>query len=611
MFAGARVIIADRDTTFDGFRLLQRLEEVGATAMQATPATWRLLLEAGFKAKGGFKMLCGGEALPRELANRLLDGSGELWNLYGPTETTIWSACERVSSGEDPITVGRPIANTQFYVLDRNDQLLPAGAFGQLHIGGDGVARGYYQREALTSEKFIANPFAEGRVYRTGDLARWQANGRMQILGRIDNQIKLRGFRIELGEIESVLVEKAGFAAAAVMLREDIPGVQRLVGYVVDAKRQSRNMGELRLLLAEQMPEFMIPTAWVELDKLPISPNGKLDRGALPAPDSAAIPAQEKYVAPVTPIETTLEAIFAEVLHMPRISTAADLLLLGTDSIQLFQITARANRAGLAITTKQLLQHRTVAALAAYLEASGKDGGTGADAPALPSLRLVSAPPHRHEREWLMAGDPDIDIAAAPVINLSRRRSTRAPVRGNCTQKSERTFLLQGAGALLASRPPATGNRRFNVAVRWRLEGHISTTLLERAWRRIIERHEILRTVFPEINGEATQRVLPRVPFKLAEIDLSKLDEEMLGVLEGDRIGMIEAREPFDLETGPLIRITLLRYSPSVGVILITSHQVVCDGWSIGVMAREMGLLYDILQSGRDTQTRWTADTVR
>ncbi|MEA3151979.1 MAG: hypothetical protein QOD56_2918, partial [Gammaproteobacteria bacterium] len=204
LIVGAKVVIAERDALMDGYRLLKELETTGATAMQATPATWRLLLEAGFRATSGFKMLCGGEALPRELATRLLDGSGELWNMYGPTETTIWSSCIRLAPGFGAVTVGGPIANTQFYLLDKNDQPVPSGVPGQLHIGGDGVARGYYRRAELTAEKFLANPFAPGRIYRTGDLARWLPDGELQILGRIDHQIKLRGFRIELGEIESV-----------------------------------------------------------------------------------------------------------------------------------------------------------------------------------------------------------------------------------------------------------------------------------------------------------------------------------------------------------------------------------------------------------------------
>ena len=392
LIVGAKVVIAERDAVIDGYRLLKQLDAVGATAMQATPAGWRLLLEAGFHAKPHFKMLCGGEALPRDLANRLMQGGGELWNMYGPTETTIWSSCMRLVPGEEPVTIGAPIANTQFYVLDHNDQPLPDGIPGQLHIGGDGVARGYYRRASLTAEKFLTNPFIcagdcarpsePKRLYRSGDLARWLPGGQLQILGRIDHQIKLRGFRIELGEIESVLIKKAQVAAAVVILREDIAGAPRLVAYYVEQSGALRSNEELRTLLAEDLPEYMIPSAWVRLESLPLSPNGKLDRTALPMPDSTSA-IQEEFVAPSTATELTLVKIFGEVLAMARVGATADLLKLGADSIQLFQITARANRADLKITAKQLLQHRSALALGALIDAGG---ATSVQGPVLPTL---------------------------------------------------------------------------------------------------------------------------------------------------------------------------------------------------------------------------------
>ena len=381
---GARVVIAERDAVIDGYRLLENLEKVGATVMQATPASWRLLLEAGFRSKPHFKMLCGGEALPRELADRLLVGGGELWNMYGPTETTIWSSCTRVGVGAAPITVGGPIANTQFYILDRNDQPVPAGVPGQLHIGGDGVARGYYQRPALSAEKFVANPFAAGRMYRTGDLARWLPDDTLQVMGRIDHQVKLRGFRIELGEIESVLSRKAALDDVAVILREDAPAAARLVAYYVEPAGNARTPEALRALLAEEMPEYMIPSAWVRLAALPLSPNGKLDRAALPVPD-ATLTSNQEFVAPTSPTEVALTDIFAEVLNMERVGLTDDLLKLGADSIQLFQIIARANRVGIKISAKQLLQLRNAAALAAVVDA-GSGGAAAVTATALPSL---------------------------------------------------------------------------------------------------------------------------------------------------------------------------------------------------------------------------------
>ncbi|MGP6156223.1 MAG: amino acid adenylation domain-containing protein [Vulcanimicrobiaceae bacterium] len=367
---GAKVVIAGRDEVADGFRLLGRIQSSGATAMQATPATWRLLLEAGFRPGRGFKMLCGGEPLSRDLADRLLESDGELWNMYGPTETTIWSSCAHVVADDAPITVGRPIANTQFYVLDPQDQPVSVGMLGQLHIGGDGVARGYVKRPELTAEKFVLNPFVEGRMYRTGDLARLLPNGEFQVIGRIDHQVKLRGFRIELGEIESVLTKHAGVAAAAAVLREDVPGDARLVVYFVERPNAPQSPAALSAALGQYVPEYMIPSAWVRLDTLPLSANGKIDRKALPAPDVTAAAAAEEFEAPRTPTEVALAKIWAEVLHLERIGIKDDLFKLGADSIHLFKITARANKQGIRLAAKQLLQHRSIADLAATLEAS-------------------------------------------------------------------------------------------------------------------------------------------------------------------------------------------------------------------------------------------------
>ena len=315
-------------------------------------------------------MLCGGEALPRDLGDRLLEGGGALWNMYGPTETTVWSSCGKVLAGNGPITIGQPIANTQLHVLDRYDQPAPFGVSGQLHIGGDGVAKGYFRRDALTAERFVSDPFGlSPLLYRTGDVVRRLPSGEIQVLGRADKQIKLRGFRIELEEIEAVLSRSVG--AAAVALREDTPGKPILVGYLARASVEDRSDEALCAKLAEDLPDYMIPAIWVRLDSLPVTPNGKLDRAALPAPDVSA--AQEQvFAAPETPLEASLASIWAEVLKVDQVSRDSDLFSLGADSIHLFQIAARANRQGIALSARQLLDHRTVAALAAALATEGE-----------------------------------------------------------------------------------------------------------------------------------------------------------------------------------------------------------------------------------------------
>jgi acyl-coenzyme A synthetase/AMP-(fatty) acid ligase/aryl carrier-like protein len=378
LIVGGTVAIAASDEVRDGFKLQNALSERGATMMQATPATWRLLLEVGFTAPAGFKMLCGGEALPRELATRLLETGARLWNMYGPTETTIWSSCAEITPDTAEITIGAPIANTQFYVLDRFDRLAPIGVPGQLHIGGEGLARGYFKAQELTLDKFIANPFGgpSPRLYRTGDVARRTANGSILLSGRMDHQVKLRGFRIELGDIEAALGGQEGVASCAVALRTGPSGAPQLVGYIVARDRQSFSLPQLRSALGAQLPDYMVPSAWVFLDALPVSANGKLDRAALPLPDAA--PVEPDQSQPISPLEARIMEIWKDVLKLGAIGTNDDLLDLGADSIHFFQITARANREGIHIAAKQLLKHRTIAGLAAFLEArSAPDGSSG------------------------------------------------------------------------------------------------------------------------------------------------------------------------------------------------------------------------------------------
>jgi amino acid adenylation domain-containing protein len=370
LIAGAQVVIASRDTTRDGKALANLIDDAGITIMQATPTTWKLLLEDGWAGKQNLKMLCGGEELKRELANELVPRGESLWNMYGPTETTIWSATYQVTKSEGIVAIGRPIANTQLYVLDPNGQPTPISVQGELYIAGDGLARGYLHRPELTAEKFVANPFADdtnARMYRTGDVARYLPDGRLVCMGRIDNQIKLRGHRIELGEIESALLAHASVRDTAVIVREDSPGDKRLVAYVKPAHTGPLDTKQLREHLAQRLPEAMVPTLFAAMDTLPLTPNGKIDRNAL-----AALPPvgaeQARYVAPRTDREKAIAAIWEQVLSLTRVGLQDDLFELGADSIHLFQIAARAEKERIKITPKQLMQYRTITALSALMD---------------------------------------------------------------------------------------------------------------------------------------------------------------------------------------------------------------------------------------------------
>lgn len=395
LIVGAKLVVASRPVASDGLQLLELLARSGVTVMQATPITFRLLLEAGWKGTPHFKALCGGEALPRELCNRIIACGVPLWNMYGPTETTIWSATSEVFAGDGPVTVGPPIDNTQFYVLDSRLQPVPMGVAGELFIAGDGVARGYYKRAELTAERFLANPFAgaaSNRMYRTGDLVRRLPNGHFEFLGRLDGQIKLRGFRIELGEIEAALSSHPAVKQAVVLVREDTPGDKRLVAYLTPNVGGIPASGELRSFLLTKLPDYMIPAAFITLTTIPLTPNGKVDRKALPAPDWAKQARSTTFVEPRNPDEQKMAAIWAEVLRVDKVGIQDNIFELGADSLHVFQIVARAAKAGLDVKPRQILQFRNIEAIFADM-AKNCDAGTKA-----PALAPVSRSKYRLER---------------------------------------------------------------------------------------------------------------------------------------------------------------------------------------------------------------------
>lgn len=371
LISGATVIVASREVAADGNALMGLIASTGATMMQATPATWRLLLEAGWRGADSFKILCGGEALPRDLANELVGRCGSLWNMYGPTETTIWSSVCKITSTAGPVFLGKPIANTQFYILDSNLQLLPVGVAGELHIGGDGLARGYFNQPVLTAGKFISNPLAgsaPAKLYKTGDLVRRLEDGNIEFLGRLDNQVKLRGFRIELGEIEAAISGHPSVRESIAIVREDQPGDKRLVAYLVGDDDLGPSVGELRSYLKEKLPEYMVPTAFVRLKMLPLTPNGKVDRRALAPPDISE--EQDKvFVAPRSALEKMVADLWAEVLGVERVGVHDDFFELGGHSLIGTQLMSRVRALfEIELPMSTLFDASNVAAMAAILE---------------------------------------------------------------------------------------------------------------------------------------------------------------------------------------------------------------------------------------------------
>jgi amino acid adenylation domain-containing protein len=339
---GAKFVIVEADTTRDPQALTETIARTGITVMHATPSTWRSLVDAGWKGSSSFKLLSGGEALGWDLAKELLPRCASLWNLYGPTETAVYSAVHKVAASDGTVLVGRPIDNTQIYVLDSLQQPTPIGVPGEICIAGAGVARGYLNRPELTAERFVPDPFVSGsRMYRTGDLGRFRPDGVIQCLGRLDHQVKLRGFRIELGEIESVLMQFDGIRQAVADVKASHSGDKRLVGYLVVEPGTEPSLAELRAFLKTKLPEYMVPATFMVLEKLPVSPNGKLNRSALPLPDDARPELAREFVPPSTPIEQAVAEIFSEVLEVRTVGLQDDFFELGGHSLLAARVVTR------------------------------------------------------------------------------------------------------------------------------------------------------------------------------------------------------------------------------------------------------------------------------
>lgn len=397
LITGGSVVIADRSEVEDGFALVRLIKESGATVLQATPTLWQMLVEAGLDGTSPLKKLCGGEALPKALARTLAAMQGPLFNMYGPTETTIWSSVARIEDGDTPITIGHPIANTELHVLGKDGRLAPPGITGELYIGGDGLAQGYFDRPDLTEAAFVSCDIGLGqvkRLYKTGDLGRRTKDGALQLLGRRDNQVKLRGFRIELGDIEAVVSQVEGMRQCAVVgARNSRDDLVLACYFVADAGTPAADAAQLASAVRANLPAYMVPAVWSRETELPLTRNGKLDRKALEARElrRGEIEMAAPKTAPRTPMETRLMEIWKGVLDIDPIGVDDNLYALGADSLMIFRIAARMLDAGLPLEAKHLLRYPSIAELAAYAEqtaeAAPASGGVVYQIPSLASFR--------------------------------------------------------------------------------------------------------------------------------------------------------------------------------------------------------------------------------
>ena len=372
LIAGAQVVIASREAASDPASLAALLRNAGATVLQATPATWRLLVDSGWNDGNGLRILCGGEALHPDLARRLVETGAAVWNVYGPTETTIWSTCHRVTGGDaGTVPIGRPIANTRLYVLDPMGQPVPVGVPGELYIGGEGVAIGYLNRPELTAERFVTDPFAgrsAARMYRTGDVVRQRADGVVEYIGRADHQVKVRGFRIELGEIENVLGAHPAVAQAVVVVRENQPGDAYLAAYVRLSNGRMPDASEYRAFLKERLPDYMLPAAFTPVDAFPMTPNGKIDRQHLPEPDNGRPVSRAPFAAPRNRLERAIADVWCDVLRLQSVGPDDNFFDLGGHSLLLVQAQTRIrNATGHEVKVVDMFRYPTIRTFAAHL----------------------------------------------------------------------------------------------------------------------------------------------------------------------------------------------------------------------------------------------------
>jgi amino acid adenylation domain-containing protein len=558
LLAGATVVLRGPDL-WEPADLTRRIAELGLTFVNLPTAYWsRWVRESAdlTAAPASLRMvLVGGEEMPAESA-RLWRSSAlrtvRLVNGYGPTETVITATLQDIgdpSSG--PVSIGRPLPGRSAHVLDGDGNLLPVGARGELALGGV-LARGYLGAPDRTAERFVPDPFSVepgARLYRTGDLVRRRGDGELEFLGRIDGQVKVRGFRVEIGEIEAALRTHPGVREAAVAAVPDAAGSSRLAAWVAPVPGEAPDSSGLRAFLAERLPAFMIPAAWTLLAELPLTPHGKIDRRALPRPSLVfAASAVEGWVAPRNAVEEALAGVWAEVLDVERVGAYDDFFHLGGHSLLATQLAARARALfGVELPLSELFEAPTLAGMAERIEAARATG------------EEVLPPVVRRPR-------PD---GVAPLSFAQQRL----------------WFLHQ-----LDPESPA-----YNVPGALRLSGPLLPEALERALGEIMARHEALRTVFAEMDGEPVQRILSPSPFTLPRIDLAgSLDPQA----EAERLGLAEARRRFDLATGPLLRALLLRVAEDEHLLVVVMHHAVSDGWSLGVMTGELAALYAAFAAG-------------
>uniref|UniRef100_UPI001641D0FB non-ribosomal peptide synthetase n=1 Tax=Burkholderia gladioli TaxID=28095 RepID=UPI001641D0FB len=555
LMGGATLSIVDGETARDPLKLWNRVIEQGASRLTVVPSLLRTLLELGQTAPAGMLLVSSGEALSSELAARV----GEVWpnvrllNLYGSSEVAGDALAYDVVDVSDAggVPIGRPIANTQVYLLDGAGQPVPLGVVGELYVGGASLARGYLNRPDLTAERFMPSPFGEAgsRLYRTGDLARYLPDGTIDYIGRADHQVKIRGFRIELGEIEAALASYLRVRDVAVVARADADDL-RLIAYLV-SDGNALDAAELRTHLQQTLPDYMVPSHFVALDALPLTPNGKLDRLALPEPDAAGM--ADGYLEPRTETETLLAGIWAAVLKLDRVGAQDNFFDLGGHSLLATRVLARLRKAlGVELPVRALFKTPVLADLAAWAD------------------------------EVRRGATPDAQDMPPPIALVPR------------DQPLPLSYAQQRMWFLDQLEP---GSAFYNLPAAVRLHGELDAAVLHRTLNEVVRRHEALRTCFVVENEVVRQQISATPNLALPLVDLSMLPEAARQEALHTQLAA-QAAAPFDLSTGPLIRALLVRLDAADHVVALSLHHIVSDGWSTGVLVREVAALYTAFSRG-------------
>jgi amino acid adenylation domain-containing protein len=548
---GTKLVLGNRETAMSMELLMEKIETSGATIFQATPVTYRMLTQAGWKGKPDLKIISGGDTISKELGKQLLIRTREVWNCYGPTETTIYNTAKKVipedTVGEGIVSIGRPFDNNTLYILDPGMNLVPIGGTGELFIGGDGLSPGYLNHPEMTAAKFIRNPFSENPedlIYKSGDLVKYLPDGNLAFITRIDNQVKIRGFRIELGEIESALSAYPGIKEAVVITRENSSGEKILVAYYTTEAGKNINSVQLRTFLQSKLPDYMTPSILANLDKMPLTANNKVDRRTLAAASLPDAEADGNYVAPVTENEIRLAAIWKEILKIDKVGIHTGFFELGGHSLTATQLIARIKKEFNAdIPFRAIFERLTISELINYIEQSG--GTKKGHESSIP----------RSE-------------AGRDTFPLSSSQS--------------RIWFMENLNP---------GMTAYNLPLDYRITGELDIEVLEKTLNYLIQRHESFRTIFPVVNGEPVQKVLPELFVNLPVVHLEKEPGKKTETLI-KQYSIENAGYKFNLGTGPLFRFQLLVSGKNEFVLLINIHHIISDAISLGIFLEEMEKVY-------------------